>query len=65
MYFFRAKDLLMTALQKKFPYKNSGAESHLHYIHNLLSVTKYEPSLRKSILGLIINKYVFIIRIYK
>lgn len=54
----------MTALQKKFPYKNNGADSHLHYIHNLLYVTKYEPSLRRNILGLIINKYDFIIRIH-
>lgn len=56
---FRAKDLLMPALRKKFPYRNSNAESHHHYIHNLLFVIKYEPSLRKSILSLIVNKYVF------
>ncbi|XP_027843438.1 RNA polymerase I-specific transcription initiation factor RRN3-like isoform X1 [Aphis gossypii] len=53
-----AKDLLMTALKKKFPYKKSSVESHLHYIHNLLFVTEYEKSLRKQILSLIVSKLV-------
>ncbi|VVC30426.1 RNA polymerase I specific transcription initiation factor RRN3 [Cinara cedri] len=53
-----AKDLLMPAFQNKFPYKNNSADSHLHYVHNLLYVTKYEPSLRKDILSLIIKKLV-------
>lgn len=55
-FLYRAKDLFMAALQKKFPYKNNNAESHLYYVHNLLIVTKYEPSLRKHILKLIVNK---------
>jgi len=46
----------MTALRKKFPYKKSSVESHLHYIHNLLFVTEYEKSLRKQILSLIVSK---------
>jgi len=54
--FFRAKDLLMTALKRKFPYKKNSVESHLHYIHNLLFITEYEKSLRKPILSLIVNK---------
>lgn len=53
---FSAKDLLMTALKKKFPYKKNNAKSYLYYIHNLLNICKYEPSLRKNILCLIINK---------
>jgi len=55
---FRAKDLLMAALKNKFPYRKNTAESHLHYLHNLLHICKYEPSLRKNILSLIVNKLV-------
>lgn len=55
-YFFRAKELLMAAFKRKFPYKKSSVESHLHYIHNLLFVTEYEKSLRKQILSLIVSK---------
>jgi len=46
----------MTDLKKKFPYKKSSVETHLHYIHNLLFVTEYEKSLRKQILSLIVSK---------
>lgn len=46
----------MTSLQKKFPYKNNNAELQIHYVHNLLCITKYEPSLRKNIISLIVNK---------
>lgn len=50
----------MTALKKKYPYKNNCAILHLHYLHNLLFITEYEPSLRKQIFSLIINKLVYI-----
>lgn len=53
-----AKDLLIPILKKKFPYKTNSSYTHLHYIHNLLYIIEYEPSLRKNILGLIINKLV-------
>ncbi|XP_050436123.1 RNA polymerase I-specific transcription initiation factor RRN3-like isoform X2 [Adelges cooleyi] len=53
-----AKDILMAALQKKFPFKRNNPEAHLHYIHNLFMILDYEPSLRKNILGLIIHKLV-------
>ncbi|XP_050531898.1 RNA polymerase I-specific transcription initiation factor RRN3-like isoform X2 [Daktulosphaira vitifoliae] len=53
-----SKDILMTTLQKKFPYKKSSPEVHLHYVHNLLLITQYEPSLRRNILNLMINKLV-------
>ncbi|XP_022170492.1 RNA polymerase I-specific transcription initiation factor RRN3-like isoform X1 [Myzus persicae] len=53
-----AKELLMAAFKRKFPYKKSSVESHLHYIHNLLFVTEYEKSLRKQILSLIVSKLV-------
>ncbi|XP_050531899.1 RNA polymerase I-specific transcription initiation factor RRN3-like [Daktulosphaira vitifoliae] len=53
-----AKEILITTLQKKFPYKKSSPEVHLHYVHNLLLITQYEPSLRRNILNLMINKLV-------
>ncbi|VVC30424.1 Hypothetical protein CINCED_3A002920 [Cinara cedri] len=53
-----AKDILMKLLQKNYPYKNNNYELQVHYIHNLLCVTKYEPSLRKNIFSLIVKKLV-------
>ncbi|XP_050436461.1 RNA polymerase I-specific transcription initiation factor RRN3-like [Adelges cooleyi] len=53
-----AKDILLAALQKKFPYKRNNTEACLHYIHNLFTILDYEPSLRKNILSLVINRLV-------
>lgn len=56
----RCKELLIRSLSDHFPYYKKTAHCHELYLHNLLSIIEYEPSLRSDILHLIISKLIIL-----
>lgn len=55
----RSKEVLLSIIKQKFPFRTESARSHLNYVHNILNIASYEPVLKKEILTLIITKWVF------
>lgn len=50
--------VLENLLGNKFPFPDDSLRIHMAYIHNLLRVKDYAPSLREEILDLILNRVV-------
>lgn len=51
-------DLLMKTVIEQFPYYKGGCFANRAYVHNLIWMTKYIPSLREQIITAIVNKMV-------
>ncbi|XP_068629523.1 RNA polymerase I-specific transcription initiation factor RRN3 [Battus philenor] len=51
-------DLLMQTVIDQFPYYKAGCFSNRAYIHNLIWMSKYIPSLREQIMMAIVNRMV-------
>ncbi|CAG9114843.1 unnamed protein product [Plutella xylostella] len=51
-------DILMQTIIKQFPYYKAGICANRTYIHNLIWITKYIPSLLEQIIMAIINRMV-------
>lgn len=57
---FRCKELLLQAINKQYPYYNKPVHVQEYYLHNLLTMLAYQPSLKEDILHLIFSKLVSI-----
>lgn len=55
---FRTSDLLMQTVIDQFPYYKAGCYCNRAYIHNLIWMSKYIPSLQEQIMMAVINRYV-------
>jgi len=53
---FRCKELLLQAINKQYPYYNKPVHVQEYYLHNLLTMLAYQPSLKEDILHLIFSK---------
>ncbi|KAJ2952865.1 hypothetical protein O0L34_g7230 [Tuta absoluta] len=51
-------DLLMQAVLEQFPYHKAGCFANRAYVHNLIWMSKYIPSLRAQIMLIIVNRMV-------
>ncbi|XP_030024249.2 RNA polymerase I-specific transcription initiation factor RRN3 [Manduca sexta] len=51
-------DLLMHIVIEQFPYYKAGCNANRVYIHNLIWMSKYIPSLREQIMAAIINRMI-------
>ncbi|CAG5051269.1 unnamed protein product [Parnassius apollo] len=51
-------DLLMQTIVDQFPYYKAGCYTNRAYIHNLIWMSKYIPSLREQIMMTIVNRMV-------
>ncbi|XP_041977238.1 RNA polymerase I-specific transcription initiation factor RRN3 [Aricia agestis] len=51
-------DLVLQAIVDQFPYYKAGCVVNRTYIHNLIWITKYIPSLREPIMTAIVNRMV-------
>lgn len=52
------KELLLQAINKQYPYYNKPVHVQEYYLHNLLTMLAYQPSLKEDILHLIFSKLV-------
>ncbi|KAJ8945039.1 hypothetical protein NQ318_019034 [Aromia moschata] len=54
------KEILLTSVRNQFPYYNKSTHIHEYYLHNILWILDYQPSLRQDIFFLIFSKLVIL-----
>ncbi|XP_057658400.1 RNA polymerase I-specific transcription initiation factor RRN3 isoform X2 [Diorhabda carinulata] len=52
------KELFLSSISNQFPYYNRSTHVHEVYVHNLLWILEYQPTLRPEILRLIFSKLI-------
>ena len=53
-----ALDILKSLLRAKFPFPDQSVKDHMAYIHNILRIKDYAPSLTEAILDVILSRVV-------
>jgi len=53
-----ALDILKSLLRAKFPFPDQSVKDHMAYVHNILRIKDYAPSLTEAILDVILSRVV-------